>query len=92
MIRDGEIYQPWFDGRTQAQRSDQGRFDAGWLHDQTVALMDSRESYFRYLRAAVRTDPMGALAGAGVPVTIAAPGDFRRVISATLKETGHPAP
>ena len=92
MIRDGEIYQPWFDGRTQAQRSDQGRFDAGWLHDQTVAMMDSRESYFRYPRAAVRTDPMGALAGAGVPVTIAAPGDFRRVISATLKETGHPAP
>ena len=92
MIRDGEIYQPWFDGRVAAQRSDQGRFDAGWLHDQTVAMMDSRESYFRYPRAAVRTDPMGALAGAGVPVTIAAPGDFRRVISATLKETGHPAP
>jgi len=92
MIRDGEIYHPWFDGRVAAQRSDQGRFDAGWLHDQTVALMDSRESYFRYPRAAVRTDPMGALAAAGVPVTIAAPGEFRRVISANLKETGHPTP
>jgi pimeloyl-ACP methyl ester carboxylesterase len=92
MIRDGEIYHPWFDGRTQAQRSDQGRFDAGWLHDQTVALMESRETYFRYPRAAIQADPMKALGAAGVAVTLAAPGDFCRAISATLKETGKPTP
>jgi len=92
MIRDGEIYDPWFDGRVAAQRPDQGRFDAAWLHDQTVALMESRETYFRYPRAAVQADALGALAAAGVQVTLAAPDDFRRVISAALKETGHPAP
>jgi hypothetical protein len=92
MVRDGEIYHPWFDGRVASQRADQGCFEAGWLHDQTVALMDSRETYFRFPRAAVQTDPMRALAAAGVQVTVAAPGDFRRVISAALKETGHPSP
>jgi pimeloyl-ACP methyl ester carboxylesterase len=91
MIRDGEIYHPWFDGGVGAQRADQGCFEASWLHDQTVALMDSRETYFRFPRAAAQTDPMGALAAAGVHVTVAAPGDFRRVISAALKETGHPS-
>jgi pimeloyl-ACP methyl ester carboxylesterase len=92
MIRDGEIYHPWFDGQVAAQRADQGCFDAVWLHDQTVALMESRETYFRYPRAAVQADALGALAAAGVQVTLAAPDDFRRVISAALKETGHPAP
>jgi len=75
-----------------AQRSDQGCFDAGWLHDQAVALMESRASYFRYPRAAVRTDPLRTLAAAGVPVTLAGPGDFRRLIAETLKGTGNPAP
>ncbi len=92
MIRDGEIYHPWFDGRVAAQRSDQGRFDAAWLHDQTVALMDSRGSYFRYPRAAVQADPLAVLASANVPVTLAERGDFRRQILATLKRTGIPTP
>jgi len=92
MIRDGEIYHPWFDGRVAAQRSDQGRFDAAWLHDQTVALMQSRDTYFHYPRAAVVSDPLASLAEAGVPVEIAAPGDFRRAISIALKEIGALAP
>jgi hypothetical protein len=92
MIRDGEIYDPWFDGRVAAQRPDQGRFDAAWLHDQTVALMQSRESYFRYPRAAVRADPLETLALAHIPVTVAAPGDFHRQILATLEQTGKPNP
>jgi pimeloyl-ACP methyl ester carboxylesterase len=90
MIRDGEIYDPWFDGRVAAQRPQQGRFDAAWLHDQTVALMESRETYFRYPRAAVRADPLAALAVANITVTLAAPGDFQRQILASLQQTGKP--
>jgi pimeloyl-ACP methyl ester carboxylesterase len=52
MLRDGQIYEPWFDGRIAAQRRTQGNFDAQWLHDQTVALMEGRESFHRLPRAA----------------------------------------
>jgi pimeloyl-ACP methyl ester carboxylesterase len=84
MVRDGEIYRPWFDGRVAAQRSTQGNFDADWLHDQTVALMDSRTTYHRLARAAARVDAAAALAKAAAPVTIAEPGAFARHIMAAL--------
>jgi pimeloyl-ACP methyl ester carboxylesterase len=71
MVRDGEIYRPWFDGRISAQRTTQGNFDADWLHDQTFALMASRQTYHRLPRAAHSIDIQAALAHATAPVHIA---------------------
>jgi pimeloyl-ACP methyl ester carboxylesterase len=70
MLRDAEIYRPWFDGRVAAQRRDQGNFDADWLHDQTFALMKSRSSYQRLPRAAhgVEIDTLLALAIAPIQI------------------------
>jgi len=52
MLRDGQIYAPWYDGSVAAQRRTQGNFDAAWLHEQTVALMEGRATYQHYPRAA----------------------------------------
>jgi pimeloyl-ACP methyl ester carboxylesterase len=52
MLRDNQIYAPWYDGRIAAQRRTQGNFDAGWLHDQTAAFMEGRETYAPLARAA----------------------------------------
>ncbi len=52
MLREGQIYHPWFDGRIAAQRKTQGNFNAEWLHDQTVALMEGRASFHLLPRAA----------------------------------------
>jgi pimeloyl-ACP methyl ester carboxylesterase len=70
MLRDGQIYKPWFDGRVAAQRRTQGNFDADWLHDQTFALMKSRTSHYRLPREAYLYDCAAALAKATVPVKI----------------------
>jgi len=88
MVRDGEIYQPWFDGRVSAQRKTQGNFDADWLHDQTVALMASRTTYALFPRAAFRFDTAATLAKARVPVRVASEGDFADLILSTLKHDG----
>jgi pimeloyl-ACP methyl ester carboxylesterase len=68
MVRDAEIYRPWFDGRIAAQRTTQGNFDADWLHEQTFALMASRQTYHRLPRAAYRLDIEAELARAAVPI------------------------
>jgi pimeloyl-ACP methyl ester carboxylesterase len=57
MLRDAQVYMPWYDGRVQAQRRRQGNFDAQWLHDQTCALMASRETYHWLARAAAAWRP-----------------------------------
>ena len=79
MVRDGEIYQPWFDGRIAAQRTVQGNFCAGWLHEQTLALMASRRTYHRLPRAAYRLDIEVEISRSTVPV--------HRVTSETLCDT-----
>jgi pimeloyl-ACP methyl ester carboxylesterase len=68
MIRDGQVYRPWFDGRIAAQRQRQGNFDADWLHDQTFDLMKSRTTYHRFPQAAYRFETVQALERAKVPV------------------------
>ena len=68
MVRDAEIYRPWFDGRIAAQRTTQGNFDADWLHEQTFALMASRQTYHRLPRAAYRLDIEAEMSRATVPV------------------------
>jgi pimeloyl-ACP methyl ester carboxylesterase len=69
MLRDAQIYRPWFDGRIEAQRATQGNFDAAFLHDQTAALMEGRATYFLLPRAASVYETANTLAAAGVPIT-----------------------
>jgi pimeloyl-ACP methyl ester carboxylesterase len=90
MLRDDEIYSPWFDGRISAQRKTQGNFDADWLHDQTVALMTSRATYHRLPRAAHAFDIAAALTHAKAPVQIAAEGALTDLIQLTLTPNGTP--
>jgi pimeloyl-ACP methyl ester carboxylesterase len=70
MLRDDQIYAPWYDGRIAAQRTTQGNFDAGWLHDQTAALMEGRATYHLLPRAAAAAHPAHeSLPASGARVT-----------------------
>jgi pimeloyl-ACP methyl ester carboxylesterase len=80
MVRDGQIYRPWFDGRIAAQRKTQGNFDAGWLQDQTFEIMKARTSYHLLPRGAWAFDPAPALAATKVPVLIARDTDIATLI------------
>jgi pimeloyl-ACP methyl ester carboxylesterase len=88
MLRDNQIYQPWYDGSVAAQRRTQGNFDADWLHDQTVALMQSRETYHRFARAARRYDAVKALMDARAPLRIAQTGGLAALIQSTIQQNG----
>lgn len=85
MLRDAQIYRPWFDGSIAAQRRTQGNFDADWLHDQTFALMKSRATYHLLPRAAYRFDSGAALSRAAAPVSHAADGGLAALILETLE-------
>jgi pimeloyl-ACP methyl ester carboxylesterase len=74
MVRDGEIYHPWCDGRVAAQRRTPGLFDPDFLHEETVALMRSRSTYHLTPRLALGVQGAAA-APAGVAVrTTTGPG------------------
>jgi pimeloyl-ACP methyl ester carboxylesterase len=68
MIRDGQIYDPWFAGTRESQRTTQGNFGAEWLHEQTCALMQGRATYHILPREAWRFDMAAALRDARAPV------------------------
>jgi pimeloyl-ACP methyl ester carboxylesterase len=86
MVRDNQIYRPWYDGRVSAQRRTQGNFDADWLHDQTTALMRSRETYALFPRAAFRFDIAGALDRASAPIHVAADDDLEPLLLSLLSK------
>jgi pimeloyl-ACP methyl ester carboxylesterase len=88
MLRDNEIYQPWYDGRVSAQRTTQGHFDADWLHDRTVALMTSRATYHRLPRAACLCDVAATLEAAEAPVESVDDGKLFDALSARLRSEG----
>jgi pimeloyl-ACP methyl ester carboxylesterase len=90
MLRDDQIYRPWFDGRVAAQRKTQGNFDADWLHDQTVALMTSRATYHRLPRAAHAFDIAQALTQTKAHVRTCAQGDLTHLIQLILTPDGTP--
>ncbi len=89
MLRDDQIYRPWFDGRISAQRKTQGNFDADWLHDQTVALMTSRATYHRLPRAAHTFDIAHALTHVKAQVHTCAEGALGDLIHLTLTSDGN---
>jgi pimeloyl-ACP methyl ester carboxylesterase len=84
MLRDGQIYRPWYDGSVAAQRRVQGNFDADWLHDQTVALMKSRATYHRLPREAVAFDALAALEVSARSVHLAPDGGLEAAILSHL--------
>jgi len=84
MLRDGQIYTPWFDGSVAAQRHDQGNFDAEWLHEQTCALMAGRATYHLLPRAAWRFDSRAAVRDARVPVHSLPAGFTARLVNDLL--------
>jgi pimeloyl-ACP methyl ester carboxylesterase len=85
MVRDSQIYRPWFDGRIAAQRQTQGNFDAHWLHDQTVALMKSRTTYHLLPQAAFRFDAKAALKDVSAPVEICGETGLAGLISGRIR-------
>jgi len=86
MLRDAQIYQPWYEGSVAAQRHTQGNFDATWLHGQTGALMVSRATYHRLPRAAYRFDTPKFLAAAQIPVHHAPEAGLEAAIRAYLSK------
>jgi pimeloyl-ACP methyl ester carboxylesterase len=90
MVRDAEIYLPWFDGRVAAQRATQGNFDADWLHDQTFALMACRETYHRLPRAAYRADVEADLGRAASPIHRMHEGQLEEAIRMAVVRGGNP--
>ncbi len=84
LVRDSQIYAPWFDGSIEAQRSVQGNFDAQWLHDQAFEIMKARTSYHLLPRAAWSAASAEQLASANVPVQVALNGDLASLVLSTL--------
>jgi pimeloyl-ACP methyl ester carboxylesterase len=84
MLRDGQIYRPWYDGRIYAQRRRQGNFDAVSLHDRTVSLMEGRTTYHLYPQAAAAFDACLCLADAAIAFTTVAQDGLGNAIIATL--------
>jgi pimeloyl-ACP methyl ester carboxylesterase len=84
MVRDNQIYHPWFAGIVAAQRSTQGNFDAQWLHDQTFEIMKARTTYAALPRAAWQTGCTELLSAVTIPVHLGDPVSLIRTTS-TLK-------
>jgi pimeloyl-ACP methyl ester carboxylesterase len=68
MVRDNQIYDPWFAGTIATQRSTQGNFDAQWLHDQTFEIMKARTTYAALPRAAWQTGCADFVSALTIPV------------------------
>ena len=73
MVRDNQIYDPWFAGTVAAQRPGQGNFDAQWVHDQTFEIMKARTTYHALPRAAWQTGCVDLLPALGIPVRLGDP-------------------
>ena len=70
MLRDSQIYFPWFDTRLSALRRVPADLSARRLHRWTIDVMRSRTSHGELIRAALGYDAAAALARTTVPVTV----------------------
>jgi pimeloyl-ACP methyl ester carboxylesterase len=80
IVRDNQIYQPWFNGTIAAQRKTQGNFDADWLHEETFELMKSARTYHLLAKEALSTDLRQLFATWTDRVRILAPGETLEII------------
>jgi hypothetical protein len=76
MLRDNQIYAPWYDGSVAGQRRTQGNFDAGWLQDQTAAFMEGRETYSPLARAAASVPGLRILSQSRKPLLVLSEAQF----------------
>ena len=67
MLRDAQIYWPWFDRTLPALRRVDADFSAGPLHRWTMDVMRARESYHHVIDAALADDAAAGLAGLARP-------------------------
>ncbi|MBA2934813.1 alpha/beta fold hydrolase [Sphingomonas sp. CGMCC 1.13654] len=68
MLRDAEIWFPWYDRRAETQRDIVGDFDGRTLHRRTLALRNDHEGYGQVVRAALAHDASAALSARTVPI------------------------
>ncbi len=68
MLRDSQIYWPWYDRRRSALRRVEADFSARPLHRWTMDVMRGRESYAHLIHAALRQDAEAILARMGRPL------------------------
>lgn len=70
MLRDSQIYWPWYDTRKAALRRLPADFDGMRLHGWTIDVMKQAASYHRFIEAALRHDAAGRFAGLDVPIEL----------------------
>ena len=70
MLRDAEVYAPWYRSRKANLRRTEGEFDAGILHARTVELMKQPLHYRDLLLAALPADLDAEIRACRVPVEV----------------------
>lgn len=68
MLRDSQVYWPWYDRRYSAARRTAADFGARHLHRWTMDVMRSRTTYAQIIAAALRHDAGAALRNLAVPL------------------------
>jgi pimeloyl-ACP methyl ester carboxylesterase len=70
MLRDSQVWWPWYDRRLAVLRLAPADFDARRLHQWTLDVMRRRESYGRLIQAALRYDAGAVLGEITAPVLL----------------------
>lgn len=71
MVRDAELFWPWFDQRKTAIRQRNANLDPGYLHQKTLDILKTARSYERLTEVALSVDWEALLAQASAGVTVA---------------------
>jgi pimeloyl-ACP methyl ester carboxylesterase len=70
MLRDSQVWWPWYDRRLATLRRTPADFGAKMLHHWTLDVMRRRESYGRLIQAALRHDAADAIGAIEAPLLI----------------------
>jgi hypothetical protein len=70
MLRDSQVWWPWYDRRVTALRRTPADFGAKALHSWTLDVMRRRDSYGNLIQATLRHDAAAALSGIKAPLLI----------------------
>jgi pimeloyl-ACP methyl ester carboxylesterase len=70
MLRDSQVWWPWYDRRVTALRRTPADFGAKALHSWTLDVMRRRDSYGHLIQATLRHDAAAALSGIKAPLLI----------------------
>jgi hypothetical protein len=70
MLRDSQIYWPWYDYRKDAQRHAPGEFGAEHLHLRTFDVMKCHSTYHHLIHAVLDCDAVDLLKDLSVPTVV----------------------